>query len=81
MVLEVNKYMITRPNTASDHVGWLPAISFCSALLGWPIALLATCFHMGILLTSFFNPEDGGNMFLRTISGLSTGYMALYPRR
>jgi hypothetical protein len=29
----------------------------------------------------FFDPEDGGDMFLRNVSLLSTDYMALYPRR
>jgi hypothetical protein len=28
-----------------------------------------------------FNLENGGNMFLRNISWLSTNYTALYPRR
>jgi hypothetical protein len=31
-------------------------------------ALLATCFHDGFLLGLFFEPEDGGDMFLRHIS-------------
>jgi hypothetical protein len=26
--------------------------------------LLATCFHAGFLLGLFFDPEDGGDMFL-----------------
>jgi hypothetical protein len=29
--------------------------------------LLATCFHAGLLLGLFFNPEDGGDMFLRNV--------------
>jgi hypothetical protein len=28
------------------------------------MALLAICFHAGFLLGSFFDPEDGGDMFL-----------------
>jgi hypothetical protein len=28
------------------------------------IILLATCFHAGFLLSLFFDPEDGGDMFL-----------------
>jgi hypothetical protein len=31
------------------------------------LALLATCLHVGFLLGLFFNPEDGGDMFLRNI--------------
>jgi hypothetical protein len=30
-------------------------------------ALLATCFHVGFLLDLFFDPEDGGDMFLGNI--------------
>jgi hypothetical protein len=35
----------------------------------------------GFVLGSFFDPEDGGNMFLRNIDWLSTDYTALYRRR
>jgi hypothetical protein len=28
------------------------------------VGLLATCLHTGFLLGLFFNPEDGGDMFL-----------------
>jgi hypothetical protein len=31
-------------------------------------ALLATGFHAGFLLGLFFDPEDGGDMFLRNVS-------------
>jgi hypothetical protein len=30
-------------------------------------ALLATCFHFGFLFGLFFDPEDGGDMFLRYV--------------
>jgi hypothetical protein len=30
-------------------------------------AVLATCFHAGFLLDIFFDPEDGGDMFLRNV--------------
>jgi hypothetical protein len=43
--------------------------------------LLATYFHSGFLFVSFFDPEAGGNMLLRNVGWLSTGYTALYPRR
>jgi hypothetical protein len=33
------------------------------------------------LLGLFFDPEDGGDMFLQNASWLSTDYTALYPRR
>lgn len=39
--------------------------------------LLAAYFLLGYLL----DPKDGGDMFLRTVSWLSTQYMALYPKR
>jgi hypothetical protein len=29
--------------------------------------VLATCFHVGILLSFFVDPEDGGHMFLRNV--------------
>jgi hypothetical protein len=43
-----------------------------SGLLGVDVdetdsALLATCFHAGFLLALFFDPEDGGDMFLRNV--------------
>jgi hypothetical protein len=35
--------------------------------------------HSGFFLGLFFNPEDGGDMFLLNIGCFSTDYMALYP--
>jgi hypothetical protein len=37
--------------------------------------------HAGFLLDLFFDPADGGDMYLRSIGRLSTDYTALYPRR
>jgi hypothetical protein len=42
--------------------------------------VLVTCFHAGILL-GLFNPEDGGDIFLRNVGLLSTDYTAVYPIR
>jgi hypothetical protein len=41
---------------------------------------IATCFHVGILL-GLFDSEDGGDMFLRKVRGISADYTALNPRR
>jgi hypothetical protein len=43
------------------------------------IGNVSSCFHAGILL-GLFDPEDGGDMFLPNVSGISTDYMVLYPR-
>jgi hypothetical protein len=45
------------------------------------LALLATCFHAGLLLRIFFDPEDEDDIFLRNIGCFSTEYMALYLKR
>jgi hypothetical protein len=45
------------------------------------VALLATCFHAGFLLGLFFEPENGGDMFLWNVSWLLRDYTALYHRR
>jgi hypothetical protein len=38
--------------------------------------LLATCFQAGFLLGLSFDPEDGGDMFLRNVGWLSRDYTA-----
>jgi hypothetical protein len=45
-----------------------------------PIALLATCFNVGVLLGLVLEPEDGGDMFLPNVGRLTTDYTALYLR-
>jgi hypothetical protein len=42
-----------------------------------------TCyiFHAGFLLGSFFDPEDGSDMFLWNVGWILTDYTALYLRR
>jgi hypothetical protein len=35
----------------------------------------------GFVLGSLFYPEDGGDIFLRNVSLLSTDYAAIYPGR
>jgi hypothetical protein len=32
-------------------------------------------------IATFFDPDDGGDKFLRNVGSLSTDYMALYPRK
>jgi hypothetical protein len=43
--------------------------------------LQSLCFHAGLVLSLLFDPEDGGEMFLRNVGWLSTDYTALYLRR
>jgi hypothetical protein len=45
------------------------------------VALLAACFILGFVIGLFFDPEDGGDIFLRKIDLFSTTYTALHPRR
>jgi hypothetical protein len=37
--------------------------------------------HAGFLLGLFFDPDKGGEVFLRNFGPLSTDYTALYPIR
>jgi hypothetical protein len=48
----------------------------CS-LLRW----LATCLLAGSCWNFFFDPEDGGDMFLRNVGYISPDYTASHPRR
>jgi hypothetical protein len=40
---------------------------------------LATCFNAGFLLGIFFDPEDGGDIFLRNIGWLSMATLRYIP--
>jgi hypothetical protein len=42
-------------------------VYYTPKLLGCCDVLLATCFHTGFLLRLFFDPEDGGDMYLHNI--------------
>jgi hypothetical protein len=42
--------------------------------------MLGTCFMLISCLPYFFDPEDGGDMFLRNIGWLITDYAAIYPQ-
>jgi hypothetical protein len=33
------------------------------------------------LLKIFYDPEDGGNMYFRNVSGILPDYMAFHPRK
>jgi hypothetical protein len=44
------------------------------------MALLATCFHAGLVLGLFFYIEDGGDTFLRNVAGFLWNYTALRLR-
>jgi hypothetical protein len=50
-------------------------------LLGPGTTLLGTCLYAAFLLDLFFDPENGGEIFLRNVGWLSTDYTALYLRR
>jgi hypothetical protein len=42
---------------------------------------LLLVFHAGLLLSFFFDPKDGSEMFFRNVDLLSTDYTVLYPLR
>jgi hypothetical protein len=45
------------------------------------LAAYSACHLLACCWTYFFDPEDGGDMFLRNVGWNSTGYMVSYPRR
>jgi hypothetical protein len=47
----------------------------------WRVPSAWYILHTGFLLGLFFDPEDGGDVFLHNIGWFPTHYMALYPRR
>jgi hypothetical protein len=52
-----------------------------SKKLAWrQVALFTTCFHAGFLLGLFFDPVDGGDMFLQNVGRFPTDNIALYTR-
>jgi hypothetical protein len=53
-------------------------ITPCSPL---KVNRVANCFHAVSLLRLFFSPKDGGGVFLRNVSWISTDDTALYPKR
>jgi hypothetical protein len=61
----------------STQCSYFRDITPCSPLKSQPTRL-ATYFHAGIFL-GLFDPDDGGDMFLRNVAWLSTDYTALYP--
>jgi hypothetical protein len=52
-------------------------IAPCS--VAWEQVLLATYSQAGFLLSLFFDPEEGGDIFPRNVGWFSTDYTALYP--
>jgi hypothetical protein len=44
-----------------------PPVSYITRNFGKPIPLLANSFHAGFLLGLFFDPEDGGDIFIRNV--------------
>jgi hypothetical protein len=40
-----------------------------------------TCFHAGILLSLFFDPEDGGDMFLRNFGFTFNGLQGVISQK
>jgi hypothetical protein len=52
----------------------------CSSLNVRLLCLLPAS-HAGLLFGLFFDPDDGGNMFLRNVRWVLANYTALYRQR
>jgi hypothetical protein len=70
---------ITRPQLIYSRSAWMIIIRS----IFWDIKqaeLPCYLLHADFFLGPFFDPEDGGDVFLCNIGRLSTDYTSLYPR-
>jgi hypothetical protein len=75
------KYLPLRaPLPLGDTAAALPHAHFIAPCPTEQV-VLATCLLAGSCWNYFFDPEDGGDMFLRNVVCNSTDYTASYPRR
>jgi hypothetical protein len=54
------EFEVLRAVAVKSSIFWDISVVSCKALL-------ATCFHAGFLFVSFFDPDDGDDMFLRNV--------------
>jgi hypothetical protein len=71
-----------RPNQDTRTIGWLQYVRFLAVdIYDRHTKLCLLLFYASFLLPILFDPEEGGDMFLRNVGWLATDYLALYPRR